>query len=78
MNDAVQAGLFEAFRRGVGSQSGGLGLGLHIVHRLAEALRARIEVESREGSGASFTVFLPLRASESENPPRGLAAGAAG
>ena len=78
MNDAVQEGLFEAFRRGAGAQSGGLGLGLHIVHRLAEALRARIEVESGEGSGASFAVFLPLRASASEIPPRGLAAGAAG
>jgi signal transduction histidine kinase len=78
MNETVQAGLFEAFHRGAGAQSGGLGLGLHIVHRLADALRARIEVESREGSGASFAVFLPLRPTHREAPLRSLAVGAAG
>jgi signal transduction histidine kinase len=36
------------------------GLGLHIVHRLVEEVKARIDVRTSTGSGTTFTVFLPL------------------
>lgn len=39
----------------------GSGLGLMIVQRIVRAHRGRIEVESQEGSGTEFRVFLPLQ-----------------
>ncbi len=45
----------EARRRGVA----GIGLGLSVAHRLAQAFGARIEVSSRVGSGSRFTVRFP-------------------
>lgn len=38
----------------------GIGLGLAISRRFVEANRGRLEVESREGKGATFTVTLPV------------------
>lgn len=38
----------------------GSGLGLMIVQRIVRAHRGRIEVESQEGRGTEFRVFLPL------------------
>jgi signal transduction histidine kinase len=46
----------DAKRRGIG----GSGLGLTIVHRIISAFGAKLSVESREGSGSSFTItFQP-------------------
>jgi two-component system sensor histidine kinase HydH len=45
----------------------GTGLGLAITHRIIQAHGGCIEVESREGKGTTFTVFLP--ASKTEDPP---------
>jgi len=42
-------------------ESGGAGLGLSIVKSICAAHDGRVEVESREGNGASFTVELPLQ-----------------
>lgn len=38
---------------------GGHGLGLALVHRVAEAHAGEVRVESRPGSGAAFTLILP-------------------
>jgi signal transduction histidine kinase len=53
--------MFEAFAQGNSSDTSrhsGLGLGLSIARGLVEAMHARIEVESRPGEGATFTVRL--------------------
>ena len=48
---------------------GGSGLGLSIVHSLvSDVLGGRIEVSSKEGEGACFTLTLPLTAPNEENP----------
>jgi PAS domain S-box-containing protein len=44
---------------------GGSGLGLHIVHNLVQSvLGGRIDVQSRPGAGATFSITLPLHAPE--------------
>ena len=48
---------------------GGSGLGLSIVHSLvSDILGGRIEVSSKDGQGACFTLTLPLVAPNGENP----------
>jgi signal transduction histidine kinase len=41
--------------------TGGLGLGLYIAERIVTAHKGRIEVQSSEASGTTFTVYLPRR-----------------
>jgi signal transduction histidine kinase len=55
--------IFQPFYRSenkVVSDSRGSGLGLAIVHHIAEAHRAKIEVESEPGKGSVFSVILPI------------------
>ncbi|HBB68033.1 MAG: hypothetical protein A2X39_06725 [Elusimicrobia bacterium GWC2_56_31] len=60
----LQKKIFEPFftTKEVGK---GTGLGLSLVYEIARAYGGDIELESEEGKGAAFTVFLPVR-SEAE------------
>lgn len=59
--------LFERYRQ-AHSGHGGSGLGLAIVRGLVEAHGGRVAVESQEGKGARFSVFLPRKAADTAEP----------
>jgi signal transduction histidine kinase len=59
-------GIFTAMKRkdaasdpGTGGPSGNLGLCLYIADRIVTAHKGRIDVESSEEGGTTFTVHLP-------------------
>ena len=55
--------IFCQFERAEGSESSaGLGLGLYIAEQIVRAHQGRIQVESQEGEGSLFRVWLPLSA----------------
>jgi signal transduction histidine kinase len=59
-----QKRVFEAFEQVSSmenSKQSGFGLGLSIVAKLTSIMGGRIELESQEGKGCTFTVVLPLK-----------------
>lgn len=66
-----RARLFQPFQRLRATQGPpGIGLGLYVVRRVAEALDGRVEVESTPGRGSRFTITIPVRARGCAMPPR--------
>jgi two-component system sensor histidine kinase SenX3 len=60
--------IFERFYRvdhGRSRDTGGTGLGLSIVRHVATNHQGRVDVESREGEGSTFTLVLPVHPEQS-------------
>ncbi len=69
LTEAAQGEIFGAFRQSDLSDSdkdGGVGLGLAIVQRLAQAMGGAIAMKSQPGAGSVFTASVPLVASTDE------------
>ena len=54
----VRTRLFQPF---VSTKEAGFGIGAFEARELIRAMGGRLEVESREGDGTRFTLFLPAR-----------------
>lgn len=67
MNNETQKHIFEAFNQGdgsIGRRYGGSGLGLSISRQLCEMLGGQIQLESIEGKGSTFRLYVPVKPSE--------------
>ncbi|MEG0662853.1 MAG: HAMP domain-containing sensor histidine kinase, partial [Anaerovoracaceae bacterium] len=58
--------IFNPFFTTKGS-SGGNGLGLYIVYNEVEKMNGRIQVESKEGEGTTFRIYLPVAVERTES-----------
>jgi putative PEP-CTERM system histidine kinase len=67
----VRTRLFQPF---ASTKDGGFGVGAFEARSLVTAMGGRIEVESREGEGSRFTVFLPLGEHELARQPERMRA----
>ncbi|HEU4383346.1 MAG TPA: ATP-binding protein [Anaeromyxobacteraceae bacterium] len=66
----AQRRIFQRFVRAVSSRNyGGLGLGLYIARRLAEAHGGTLGVHSQPGEGSTFTLELPVAGPPPAAPP---------
>ena len=65
VSDADRERIFERFARGSdASRADGSGLGLAITQAIAEGHSGRVEMDSRPGAGARFTIVIPTRPSK--------------
>ncbi|MCX7965780.1 MAG: ATP-binding protein [Syntrophorhabdaceae bacterium] len=56
MNEEIRKNIFNPFFT---TKDKGVGLGLFIVHNIVQAHSGYIEVDSTEGAGSTFTIYLP-------------------
>lgn len=60
--DSQKAKIFQLFERGgVSERYKGLGVGLYITNQIVKAHKGKIHVKTKENSGTTFTIELPLR-----------------
>jgi signal transduction histidine kinase len=57
----ARAYIFDMFRQVPNSGGGGVGLGLHLVRRLVDALGGTVDLESEVDVGTCFVLTLPVR-----------------
>src|SRR5690606_19895833 len=63
VDPAIESAIFEPFMRGSADRrSPGVGLGLAICRRLADAMGGSLTYERRDGDGSRFVVELPAAA----------------
>jgi len=76
ISDAAQQKIFDQFTQADNSVTrryGGSGLGTTIARQLVELMGGRIELQSTEGQGSTFTIILPFRRQEKAGGERRLA-----
>ncbi|MCX4362366.1 MAG: HAMP domain-containing sensor histidine kinase [Clostridia bacterium] len=61
MNDEVKSRIFDKFYQGDASHAKeGNGLGLALVKKILDISHCKVEVDSKEGEGTTFTVHIPI------------------
>jgi signal transduction histidine kinase len=67
--ESARQRIFEAFYRVPGTKPSGTGIGLATVRRIIDAYGGRVAVESTEGRGTCFSIWLPLAKAGTDPDP---------